>query len=149
MKPLGRVAGLLILIAIPAIASSTDAARVEDALRNYERLLRAKDSAGLAAMYAPDGELLEPGMDPLKGPEAIRKFLDSFADVQIESATMTADATEAWPDHALQWGHYAQRVIPPGQPAGEYTGRFVIEWTRRPGGAWLVRRLLVQPSPSK
>ncbi|HEV8121368.1 MAG TPA: hypothetical protein VGQ67_10275, partial [Candidatus Polarisedimenticolia bacterium] len=76
-----------------------------------------------------------------------RKFLESFATVEIESASMTAETTEACQDQALQWGHYAQRVIAPGQPAADYTGRFVLEWSRQANGAWLVRRLLLQPSP--
>lgn len=169
-QPLGRVAGLLALVAVvvlfphgalppgaalagetsskkPAASPQKDGAQVEEALRAYERLVRLKDSRGLSAMYAPDGELLEPGMEPLKGPEAIRKFFESFAAVEIESASMTADTIEACQDQALQWGHYAQRVIAPGQPAADYTGRFVLEWSRQANGAWLVRRLLVQPSP--
>jgi uncharacterized protein (TIGR02246 family) len=142
---------ILILAALAtSVASASpppDVAAVESAMHSYERLLAAKDSAGTAAMYASDGELLQPGMDPLTGPEAIRKFLDSFGDVRIESATMTADSTEVFGDRALQWGAYAQRVVPSGQQAADYKGRFVIEWTRQGKGAWLIRRLLVQPSP--
>lgn len=145
----------LVPFAIAAAATSAiaspppDVASVESAMHAYERLLRAKDSAGIAAMYAPDDELLQPGMDPLTGPEAIRKFLDTFGDVRIESATMTADSTEVFGDRALQWGNYAQRATPPGQPAADYKGRFVLEWTRGAKGTWLIRRLLVQPSPPR
>lgn len=143
-------AGLVLLALASSMAAASptsDIASVDSAMRAYAGLVAAKDSGGIAAMYAPDGELLQPGMDALKGPEAIRKFLDSFGDVRIESASMKADTTEVFGDRALQWGAYAQRAAPPGQPAADYKGRFVIEWTRQGKGAWLIRRLLVQPSP--
>jgi uncharacterized protein (TIGR02246 family) len=120
---------------------------VETALQEYARLLKATDAAGLAACYTADGELLDPGMDALKGREAIRAFLASFGEVRIESASMTPDATEVFGDQAFQWGAYSQRVVVPGKPAAGYSGRFVAQWSRQADGRWLIRRLLTQPSP--
>jgi uncharacterized protein (TIGR02246 family) len=120
---------------------------VESALQEYSRLLKAADAAALAAFYTTDGELLDPGMDALKGPEAIRRFLASFGEVRIESASMTPDVTEVYGDQAFQWGTYAQRVVVPGKPAADYSGRFVAQWSHGTDGRWLIRRLLTQPSP--
>jgi uncharacterized protein (TIGR02246 family) len=144
---MNALVALAFFMTASAAGAAPDASSVESALHAYQGLVAARDSGGIAAMYAPDGELLQPGMDPLKGPEAIRRFLDSFGDVRIESVSMQADTTEVFGDHALQWGAYAQRAAPPGQPAADYKGRFVVEWTRQAKGPWLIRRLLVQPSP--
>lgn len=120
---------------------------VDAALREYARLLKATDAAGLAACYTTDGELLNPGMEALKGREAIRAFLASFGEIRIESATMTPDATEVYDDQAFQWGSYSQRVAEPGKPAADHGGRFAAQWSRQADGRWLIRRLLTQPSP--
>ncbi len=128
------------------VLASGEAKEVEAAMKEYARLLAAHDSAGLAASYAPDGELLEPGMDSLRGPQAIRKFLESFGEVRIESASMVPESTDVWGGVAMQWGTYAERVAEPGKAAADYRGRFVVQWVRQTGGRWLIRRLLTQPS---
>jgi Tol biopolymer transport system component len=122
---------------------------VEAALAEYARDLRALDAARLAAAYAPDGELLDPGMPPHQGPAAIKAFLDSFQGVVIESASMTPDSTEVWGTAALTFGRYAQRVRVGDTPAADYRGRFVVEWAKQSDGRWLIRRLLTQPSPAR
>ncbi|MBI3450110.1 MAG: SgcJ/EcaC family oxidoreductase [Acidobacteria bacterium] len=152
-----RLAAALALALIAAQASalagpdgSTDAAaraQIEAELQRYAAAERVVDANAIAAFYAPDGELINPGMEIVKGPEAIRKFLASFEGVKIESATMTADSTEVLGDVAMQWGAYAQRVALAGKPAADYHGRFVAQWVRRPGGGWALRRLLTQPAP--
>jgi uncharacterized protein (TIGR02246 family) len=121
---------------------------VEAALQAYARSMRAMDAAALAASYTPDGELLQPGMDALRGPAAIRKFLESFGDVKVESASMTTDALQTWGADAMQWGTYTQRVQVPGK-ATELRGRFVAQWSRQSNARWLLRRLLVQPWPAE
>src|SRR5262245_20855406 len=130
----------------PAPPAAAPAKDIEAATQRYARLQQAKDAAGLAAFYTADGELLEPGLEALKGPAAIREFLESFTDVKIESAAMTSEHVDVWTDDALQWGSYTQRAVLPGKPAASFSGRFVAQWRRQPGGKWLIRRLLLQPS---
>lgn len=137
---------LSLLLAGSVLAASSRAAEVEAAMQAYAHLLQGNDAAGLANFYTSDGELLNPGMDSLKGPIAIRTFLESFGDVRIESASMVAEHTDVWGDVALQWGSYAQRVALPGKPVTEYRGRFVAQWSDQGKGRWLIRRLLTQPS---
>jgi ketosteroid isomerase-like protein len=120
---------------------------VKAALASYARLLQGMDSAGIAAAYEEHGELLDPGMAPLKGRAAITAFLDSFQGVVIESSSMTPETTEVWGTAALTWGAYAQRVRVGDKPAEDYRGRFVAEWSRQSDGRWLLRRLLTQPAP--
>ena len=45
------------------------------AMEHYTALIRAVASDSIAAMYTEDGELLEAGMAPLRGPREIREFL--------------------------------------------------------------------------
>jgi uncharacterized protein (TIGR02246 family) len=129
--------------------SAPDArAEVESAMQDYARLQAVADSEGLAAFFTQDGELLEPGMEALSGREAIKKFLNSFAEVRIEWASMTSGTIEVWGDAAVQWGSYAQRVTLPGKPAEEHRGRYVAQWSKQANGRWLIRRLMMQPSRS-
>ena len=138
-------AGLLLLCTLGGEAQASGEREVEAAMQQYARLQAAKDAAGLAAFYASDGELLEPGMEALQGPAAIREFLESFGDVRIESSSMTSERVQVWKGDALQWGSYSQRVELPGKPVIELRGRFVAQWTRH-DGRWLIRRLLTQPA---
>lgn len=126
--------------------AGSGAEEIQSALQEYARLQKAADASGLAGFYTPDGELLEPGMDALKGPAAIRAFLESFGDVRIESASMVSESIDVCEGNAVQWGNYAQRVSLQGKPPAEFRGRFVAQWSRQPEGRWLIRRLLTQPS---
>lgn len=144
----GVIALLMTGLSSSILADETTAGEqeIQAAMREYARLQVMKDAAGLAAFYTPDGELLEPGMSGLKGPVSIRRFLESFPDIRIESASMLTEQIYVWGTDALQWGSYAQRAALPGKPVEEFRGRFVAQWTRQAGGRWLIRRLLTQPS---
>lgn len=89
----------------------------EAALQEYARGLKAADAAALAAMYASDGELLQPGTGPIQGPRTIHAFFDSFGDSRVEAATL---------------GAFAERVAVPGHPLTMAPGRFVAQWLFQP-----------------
>ena len=153
-KPLARrgISGLALLAlwawASPAPAAAADRASIEATLQRYVSAVKAMDARTVASLFTSDGELLEPEMAPLRGPDAIRRFLGSFGpDVHVEDAAMTATSLQVWGKDALQWGTYRQTVAAGGKPASEYTGRFVAQWARQRDGRWLLRRLLVQPAP--
>ncbi len=151
MKTLRRTCLLLVAaVAVPTTRATPPPAAAKDveaALQNYARLQKAVDAAGLAASYTADGELLGPGMDALKGPAAIKKFLASFADVKMQAMSMTSEHTDVWGNDALQWGTYAQTVVlPDKKEPQEFHGRFVVQWAKQPDGRWLIKRLLTQPS---
>jgi len=143
---------LALTVAAPArarSAGSQDEKAIAEAMSRYTAALEAGPSgvATLAGSFAPDGELLEPGMESLRGPEAVRKFLEPLAAaVTVRDAAMTSETIEVHGDTAYQWGHYSQKAEMKGQPAALYQGRFVTEWVRLKG-AWKIRRLLVQPTP--
>ncbi len=122
-------------------------AGLEEAMRRYASLIQKADAVSVSESYTEDGELIEPGMEPLKGRAAIRGFLESSGSRRIESSEMKPEVTEVSGDGAYQWGTYAQRVVLPGKPAAEFRGRFVAQWSRQADGRWLIRRLLTQPAP--
>jgi uncharacterized protein (TIGR02246 family) len=146
-------AAVIVLLAFAASGRTTpppgDAhAEIEAAIRNYARLVKAQDAEKLAAFYTTDGELLNPGMDTLRGPEAIRKFLLSIKDVKVQEVEMLPGAIEFGASQAMQWGTYTQRVAFPGRSqALAVAGRYVADWRRQADGRWLLRRMLTQPDP--
>jgi hypothetical protein len=68
--------------------------------------------------------------------------------VRVDSASALPDTIEVFGTTALLWGSYFERLTFPGQPVSEQHGRFVIQWVRQPGGAWLIHRYFRVPVPS-
>ena len=150
-SPRRAIPALILLFATAAFGGATPAetrAEIESGIKNYARLLKAQDAEKIAALYTSDGELLNPGMDTLRGPEAIKKFLLSLKDVKVEEVDMLPGAIESGANEAMQWGTYTQRVVLPGrtQPLA-VAGRYVADWRKQPDGRWLLRRMLTQPDP--
>lgn len=136
LTPLARIAG----------AQSRD---LDAALARYMTLLKSAPPESTAAFYTTDGQLLEPGMAPLTGPQAIQAFLEPLArTITVHEATASAEATEVYGDSVgYQWGRYHQVAGPAGSPPATYDGRFIIEWRRTRAG-WRIARFLVQPDPA-
>ena len=122
--------------------SAPNAARaeVEAAMQRYMAAARAVNADSMAASFAPDGELLEPGIPVVASRDSIRAFMGSFPGVRVDSATAVADTIEVMGDVAFYWGSYFERLAFPGQPASEQHGKFVIEWSRQSDGRWFIRR---------
>jgi len=118
------------------------------AMEHYTALIRAVASDSIAAMYTEDGELLEAGMAPLVGPQAIREFLAQFdGKVVVDSASTASDDVEVFGSTAYQWGSFSQVARVQDQPPAKFGGRYVARWRRTPEGQWKITRLLMQPAP--
>jgi len=118
-------------------------------MQQYTTLLRTGPVDAQVAMFTPDGELLEPGMAPLHGRDAIKAFLVPIvAKYEVQSAASMSDAVEVFGDTAYQWGTYAQQAGERGQPGADFTGRYVASWHHEADGHWRIARFLVQPFPS-
>jgi uncharacterized protein (TIGR02246 family) len=128
-------------IASPATPES----EVRAALVRYAELVQKMDHAGIAAMFAADGEIVNPGQDPIRGPEAIDAFLLKFSDYHVISETMTPEKTTLDGDRATQSGTYRQRVRTPDGQTVEVSGGFDLEWVRDTTGAWRIRRISTSP----
>lgn len=126
--------------------SSTDNLRsqVAAAMERYQEAARTTDPDKISAFYTDTGVLLEPGIEPIIGREAIRSFIASFPGVRVDVATATPDLIEVWRhgnhDNAVLWGSFHEKLGFPGQPDSEQHGRFVTHWIRQPDGPWLIER---------
>src|SRR5215471_14976453 len=107
-------------------AAASPESEVRAALERYVRLVQKMDHAGIAAMFAPDGEVVNPGRDPVRGPAAIEAFLKQFAGYHVMRETMVPATTTVDGDRATQSGTYAQRVRAPDGKVIDVSGRFTI-----------------------
>ena len=121
---------------------------ITETMERYMTAARAVDAAAVAAFFAANGVLFEPGIQPIEGRDAIRNFMASFPGVKVEIATVTPETIEVFGETALYWGTYFEKLAFPGQPVSEQRGRFVIEWVREgTPETWLIRRYYRIPLP--
>ena len=118
---------------------------VEAALRRYGDLVLAMDHAGIAALFEPEGEIVNQGRPPIHGRAAIETFLSGFAGYRVLENDIGADTTTIRGDTAEQVGTYRQRVRAPDGREISVTGGFDALWARAPSGAWLIRRMGTTP----
>jgi ketosteroid isomerase-like protein len=123
-----------------------DKAVVENRLQRYSQLTLAMDTAGMAAMFAPDGELVNPKRPPVHGRDAIAKFLAGYSDYKFLVNEDTATSTLIDGDTSEQLGTYHQKVRAPDGQLFETTGRLEIEWVHTGPGVWLINQLATFPS---
>jgi uncharacterized protein (TIGR02246 family) len=123
-----------------------DRAAVEGRLQRYSSLTLAMDTAAMADMFAPDGELVNPKRPPVKGREAIAKFLAGYSDYKVLSNEDTATSTLIDGDTAEQLGTYHQKVRAPDGQLFEASGRLEIEWVHAGPGKWLIVQLATFPA---
>jgi ketosteroid isomerase-like protein len=120
-------------------------AGVEAAFEHYCELLRAMDHTGIAAMFAPDGEVDNPGAAPIRGPAAIDAFLQGFSDYHVLAYTTEAVRILVHGDTAELTGIFHQRVRVPQGEVIEVSGRLEAHWVRAGKGGWLVQRMATSP----
>lgn len=116
------------------------------ATQHYADVLKGSSADSVAAVYTLDGQLMLPGMEPLKGRDAIRKFLTPLVDATaVESVQLDVDSVVLNALSAEQDGHYRQRAGPRGGAAQDYKGRFHATWRFEPDGHWRLSRLTMMP----
>ena len=130
--------------AAPA-GDTTEVARVDAQLARYAAAVRRMDTAQVAELFAADGEVENGGEVPIRGPAAIKSFLDTFSDYRVLSHTNIARNTNINGDHATQTGDFDQTVIIPQGGTVHVSGTFVATWTRQADGGWLLLRMQTQP----
>jgi ketosteroid isomerase-like protein len=106
----------------------------------------AMDSRGIAAMFAEDGELVNPSRPPVRGRAAIEQYLSGFSDFHVLSNVDEPLSIVVDGDSALQTGTYRQSVRTPKGKVFETAGRFEIAWVRDKSGEWLLSQVATFPS---
>jgi ketosteroid isomerase-like protein len=131
----------VVLVAVAALLTQpvyADGVRSEiDAANAQFSALAAKgDGAGLAALYAADGQVLPAGSDPVKGPQAIQKFWQGALDSGIAEVGLKTIEIFGHGPTATEVGQYELR-----DKAGTVLdhGKYIVVW-RREGGKWKLLR---------
>jgi uncharacterized protein (TIGR02246 family) len=124
-----------------------DKAAVDAGLQRYAQLLASMDASGIAALFSPDGEVVNPSQPPIRGRPAIQKFIESFADFHVLSNSDTVTSTLIDGNTAEQIGVYHQSVRSPQGHLFDVSGRLEIEWVKDASGSWLIQQLATFPTP--
>lgn len=108
---------------LPSVTLPPELDRV---LRDYERAWRARDAAGLAALFAADGFVLSDGIRPVRGRADIeRRYSGQGGALSLRAiAYSTADSV----------GYIIGLFAP--EAGARDVGKFVLALRRPPGGAW-------------
>jgi ketosteroid isomerase-like protein len=140
-----RILRFLAAAAVLAIAAAPVAARAQDApppplpsvelpaemdrvLRDYERLWAAGDAAGLAAIFAEDGFVLQNGRLPVRGRAAIQQaYASARGPLRLRALAFGADGSVGYIIGAFAYGDE------PGD-----MGKFVLALRREGNGPWLI-----------
>ena len=124
-------------------ANSTAAADVgaeEQAIRGqvdrWLQLVKAKDAASIAELYAEDGAVMPPNGPIGKGRAAIQKTWASMMQTPGFDLTFVPEqiVVSSSGDMALDRGTYKLAIAPGGKPQTD-TGKYVVVW-RKIGSDW-------------
>ena len=120
--------------------AAVDAGAEEQAIRGqvdrWLQLVKAKDAAGIAALYAEDGAVMPPNGPIGKGRPAIQQTWGSMMQTPGFDLTFVPEQiiVSSSGDMALDRGTYRLEVAPGGTPQTD-TGKYVVVW-RKIGGEW-------------
>jgi uncharacterized protein (TIGR02246 family) len=121
-------------------AAAVDTGADEQAIRGHVdhwlQLVKAKDAAGIAALYAEDGAVMPPNAPIGKGRAAIQQTWASMMQTPGFDLTFTPEqiVVSSSRDMALDRGTYSLAIAPAGKTQTD-TGKYVVVW-RKVGGDW-------------
>lgn len=131
------LAGLVAcLLAIPQSLSAQDAkVAVTAAAEKMEAAFNSKDAATLTALYTETAIVMPPGVEPLKGHEAIRSMWESL---DANTPTLALTTTDVMPvgDLAVETGSWSM-TAPDGSHADH--GSYLAVWKKTDGGWKMIR----------
>ena len=126
---------VLIVLALPAHAAKVHHA-IDEANAEFSAAAAAGNAAGIAALYAKDGQLMPPGSEPLRGTEAIRKYwqgalASGIARVVLKTVDVFGQGTTATEVGEYELQDKAGKVLD--------RGKYIVVW-RREGEKWKLLR---------
>jgi uncharacterized protein (TIGR02246 family) len=108
---------------------------VQDLNSTFIRGLEAGDASAVAGVYAADGKLLAPNMEPLEG-SAIEQFWAAAIGQGIRGATLRTETVDERVDLAVEFGRYSLLTEPQGGEVMD-DGKYIVVHRRQPDGSWL------------
>lgn len=119
-------------------SDASDAQQIRTANARWLQLIRDKDAAGVAQLYAEDGVVLPPNDKAAVGPQAVGQWWAGLMKMPNFALTFGTDqlvfATSG--DMALDRGWYRLSAQGPKGPIND-TGKYIVVW-RKIGGEWKV-----------
>ena len=121
-------------------AAVVDTGADEQAIRGHVdhwlQLVKAKDAAGIAELYAEDGAVMPPNAPVGKGRAAIQQTWDSMMRTPGFDLTFVPEQilVSSSGDMALDRGTYSLTIAPDGTTQTD-TGKYVVVW-RKIGSEW-------------
>ena len=118
------------------VDSGADEQAIRGHVDHWLQLVKAKDAAGIAALYAEDGAVMPPNAPIGKGRGAIQQTWASMMRTPGFALTFAPEqiVVSASGDMALDRGTYNLTVAPDGTPQTD-TGKYVVVW-RKIGSEW-------------
>lgn len=104
--------------------------------QNFMSSFGRGDSAGIAALYTADGQLLPSNMDVVTGLDGIQAFWQGAIEMGIKEASLKTAELEDHGDTAIEVGRYEL-----GDGAGNVLdhGKYLVVWKRQEDG-WKLHR---------
>ena len=123
--------------AATALRSVTLPPALDRVLRDYERAWRAKDAAGLAALFADDGFVLQGGRPPVRGRASIQAAYTGSGGGSLRLRPLGYSAADTVGYIIGAYGY--------GDTPGD-VGKFTLTLRRDRGGRWLIVSDMDNPS---
>jgi uncharacterized protein (TIGR02246 family) len=162
MKQTGLVLGVLAFAAIGLVAQQKpaagggDEAAIAKLRAAYQTAAAAQDAAGIAKLYATDGEEMPPNAPSAKGRAAIEKYHKDFAtQFMVHGITITSSAVHLAGNWAIDVGTYKQQLMSQknGSVADDH-GKYIVVM-KKDGANWAIANLIYNsdvpppPAPAK
>lgn len=110
---------------------------IKQALATYDRLIKKMDADSIALMYTTDGDL---GIIA-HGRDSIRKFLSTFTNVKVLSASSSSENIKIKDDTAVQTGRYEQVALVNNSDTVRPTGSYEAKWIWIKNEGWRIQRM--------
>jgi ketosteroid isomerase-like protein len=129
---------VLALLAEGAVVSAAEDVRaaIEAVDKAFCAAMDRSDAAAIAALYTSIAEVLPPGIEAVRGREAIRKIFQAGMDAGQKELTLTTVEVEAHGDTAHEVGTWTAK----GKDGTILdSGKYVVIW-KYEGGRWRLHR---------
>jgi len=110
---------------------------IKQALATYDRLIKKMDADSIALMYTTDGDL---GIIA-HGRDSIKRFLSTFTNVRVLSASSSSENIEIKEDTAMQSGRYDQVALVNNSDTVHPTGSYEAKWIWIKNEGWKIKRM--------
>jgi uncharacterized protein (TIGR02246 family) len=111
-------------------------AAIQQVNQAFMEAFTRRDAGGVAALYAPEAQLLPPQADFVKDEAAIRAFWQGAMDMGIRDAKLETVDIEVAGDTAIELGRYTL-TLDPGDVADQ--GKYLVIWKQH-DGQWRLYR---------